>query len=169
MAHFIESILTYIVLPMGVYVELIITRNILSCFSIFVNFIGHANSVPDGSSPRGYNQELVLGCRLNILVHLVAILSLFPNMIFFFFSLFYLSGARTALPMGVAPEATAKDLCLVVGSRNFYICHTRKFTFFWSSPRAFGQKLVFDQRLPKYWIILSVVTFLLFFLSTYFP
>ena len=28
------------------------------------NFIGHANSVPDGSSPRGYSQGLVLGCRL---------------------------------------------------------------------------------------------------------
>ena len=26
------------------------------------------------------------------------------------------SGTRTAFPMGVAPEATAKDLCLVVGS-----------------------------------------------------
>ena len=86
--------MTYIVLPMGVYVELIITRNILSCFSIFVNFIGHANSVPDGSSPRGYNQELVLGCRLNILVHLVAIFSLLPNMISFFFSLFFISRVR---------------------------------------------------------------------------
>ena len=116
MAHFIESNMTYIAFPMGVYAELLITRNILYCSFVFLlyNFIGHANSVPDGSSPRGYSQELVLGCRLNILVHLVAILSLFPNMISLFF--FYLSGARTALPMGVAPEATAKDLYLVVGS-----------------------------------------------------
>ena len=58
--------MTYIALPMGVYVELVITRNILSCFSIFPLLIS--------------------------------------------------SGTRTAFPMGVAPEATAKDLCLGVGS-----------------------------------------------------
>ena len=66
MAHFIELNMTYIALPMGVYVELIITRNILSCFSIFPLLIS--------------------------------------------------SGTRTAFPMGVAPEATTKNLCLVVGS-----------------------------------------------------
>ena len=73
MAHFIESNMTYIALPMGVYVELIITRNILFCSSIF----------------------------------------LLPVLSFFFI---ISSGTRTAFPMGVAPEATAKDLCLVVGS-----------------------------------------------------
>ena len=66
MAHFIESNMTYIALPMGVYVELTITQNILSCFSIFPLLIS--------------------------------------------------SGTRTAFPMGVAPEATTKNLCLVVGS-----------------------------------------------------
>ena len=81
MAHFIESNMTYIAFPMGVYGELMITRNILSClfYFSFVNFIGHANSVPDGSSPRGYSQELVLGCRLTILTPFVAILSSFSS------------------------------------------------------------------------------------------
>jgi hypothetical protein len=150
MAHFIESYMTYIVLPMGVYVELIITRNILSCFSIFVNFIGHANSVPDGSSPRGYNQELVLGCRLNILVHLVAIFSLLPNMISFFFSLFLSLGCANSAPDGSSPRGYSQELVLGCRLPQFLYCHSRNFTFCRSSPRAFGEKLVFDQRLPKY-------------------
>ena len=36
----------------------------------FLNFIGYVNSVPDGSSPRGYSQVLVLGCRLTSLLSL---------------------------------------------------------------------------------------------------
>ena len=146
MAHFIESKMTYIALPMGVYVELVITRNILFCSSIFFffflpffyNFIGHANSVPDGSSPRGYNQGLVLGCRLHALC----------RHIFFFLPEFYnISDARTALPMGVAPEAMNKYLYLIIDSRHFYFVFPYLFSFFQSSPRAFDQKLVFDQRL----------------------
>jgi len=117
----------------------------------FVNSIGHANSVPDGSSPRGYNQELVLGCRLNILVHLVAIFSLFPNMISFFFSLFFLSlGCANSAPDGSSPRGYSQGLVLGCRLPQFLYCHTRNFTFCRSSPRAFGEKLVFDQRLPKY-------------------
>ncbi len=103
-----------------------------------LNFIGHANSVPDGSSPRGYNQGLVLGCRLHALC----------RHIFFFLPEFYnISGARTALPMGVAPEAMNKYLYLIIDSRHFYFVFPYLFSFFQSSPRAFDQKLVFDQRL----------------------
>jgi hypothetical protein len=36
----------------------------------FINFIGYATSVPDGSSPRDYSQVLVLGCMLTSLVAL---------------------------------------------------------------------------------------------------
>ena len=121
--------MTYIALPMGVYVELVITRNILFCSSIclfflflsfFYNFIGHANSVPDGSSPRGYNQGLVLGCRLHALCrHISFFLPKFNNF----------SGARTALPMGVAPEAMNKYLYLVIGSRHFYFVFLDLFLF----------------------------------------
>ena len=116
MAHFIESNMTYIALPMGVYVELIITRNILFCFSIFPLLIS--------------------------------------------------SGTRTAFPMGVAPEATAKDLCLVVGSTPYAAI----FSFFpeifksigcansapdGSSPRGYEQIFVFDHRLTPFLFCLS--------------
>ena len=93
-AHFIESKMTYIALPMGVYVELFITRNILFCFAIFL-----------------------------------FALSFFSRLLFFIFFLIS-SGTRAAFPMGVAPEATAKDLYLVVGSTPYA-------TIFSLSPEVF--------------------------------
>ena len=71
------------------------------------------------------------------------------------------SGTRTAFPMGVAPEATAKDLCLVVGSTPYVAI----FSFFLevfisigcatsapdgSSPRGYEQMLAFDHRLSPF-------------------
>ena len=111
MAHFIKSNMTYIAFPMGVYVELIITRNILSCSSIFPLLIS--------------------------------------------------SGTRTAFPMGVAPEATAKDLCLVVGSTPYAAILSFSLELFisigcatsapdGSSPRGYEQMLVFGHRLSPF-------------------
>ena len=58
-------------------------------------------SSPDGSICRvSYNSKYIL-----LLFHL-------SSSFFFIIS----SGTRTAFPMGVAPEATTKDLCLGVGS-----------------------------------------------------
>jgi hypothetical protein len=59
-------------------------------------------------------------------------------LLLFFFNL---SGARTALPMGVAPEATAKDLCLVVGSHNFYIVILEILLFSKVAPEHLGKNL----------------------------
>ena len=83
--------------------------------------------------------------------------------LFLSFSLFFIisSGTRTAFPMGVAPEATAKDLCLGVGSTPYVAI----FSFFLevfisigcatsapdgSSPRGYEQMLVFDHRLSPF-------------------
>lgn len=43
--------------------------------------------------------------------------------------------------MGVAPEATAKDLCLVVGSRNFYIAILEILLFVEVAPEHLGKNL----------------------------
>jgi hypothetical protein len=61
-----------------------------------VSFIGCATSAPDGSSPRGYGRILVVDHRLEISLLLL---------LEFFFKIVNLSGARPALPMGVAPES----------------------------------------------------------------
>ena len=97
---------------MGVYEELF--DNSEYARQDFLNFIGHANSVPDGSSPRGYSQVLVLGCRLTFAVSQLLYCRLFPM-------LPSLSGARPALPMGVAPEHMNKCLYLIIGSRLFFL------------------------------------------------
>jgi hypothetical protein len=59
--------------------------------------IGCALSASDGSSPRGYCRVLVVGDRLKMLS---------STNFFSPCSQQTLSGARSALPMGVAPEAT---------------------------------------------------------------
>jgi hypothetical protein len=43
--------------------------------------------------------------------------------------------------MGVAPEATAKDLCLVVGSRNFYTAILEILLFVEVAPEHLGKNL----------------------------
>ena len=43
--------------------------------------------------------------------------------------------------MGVAPEATTKDLCLVVGSRNFYIAIVEILLFVEVAPEHLGKNL----------------------------
>ena len=139
-AHFIESTDDLSCLPDGSICRVIcITRNMLTSF---YNFIGHANSVPDGSSPRGYGQGLVLGCRLNELVPSVAIL-------LFFLELFISIGCATSAPDGSSPRGYEQMLAFGHRLSPFLFCHTRISPFFQSSPRAFGQKLVFVQRLPK--------------------
>ena len=66
MAHFTESKMTYIALPMGVYVELVITRNILFCSSIFLfslsffSFIissGTRTAFPMGVAPEATTKD----------------------------------------------------------------------------------------------------------------
>ena len=67
-AHFIESyLMTLFCLPDGSICRVNYNSKytLLLFYFSFVNFIGHANSVPDGSSPRGYSQVFALGCRLN--------------------------------------------------------------------------------------------------------
>ncbi len=71
------------------------------------------------------------------------------------------SGTRTAFPMGVAPEATAKDLCLVVGSTPYAAILSFSLDLFisigcatsapdGSSPRGYEQMLVFGHRLSPF-------------------
>jgi hypothetical protein len=101
-------------------------------FSLFIFiFLGCANSAPDGSSPRGYSQELVLGCRLNI---------------------FYIVILEILLFVGVAPEHLGKNLYLIKGSRSIEyfilspiseyflvdILHLIKFTSSLTSSREFS-------------------------------
>jgi hypothetical protein len=61
--------------------------------------IGCTTSAPDVSGPRGYGWVLVADHRLQFLLLLS---------IDFFLNTAFLSGARPALPMGVAPEAIAE-------------------------------------------------------------
>jgi hypothetical protein len=144
-AHFIESyLMTLFCLPDGSICRVIcVTRNILTSVSLFLKkFIGHANSVPDGSSPRGYSQELVLGCRLHRLVSFAAIFIILLDIFIFI-------GCATSAPDGSSPRGYEQMLAFGHRLSPFLYCHTRNFLFFQSSPRAFGQKLVFDQRLPR--------------------
>jgi hypothetical protein len=68
--------------------------------------IGCTTSAPDVSTPRGYGQVLVADHRLQFLLFLFRLSSsLFVE---FFLENAFLSGARPALPMGVAPEAIAE-------------------------------------------------------------
>lgn len=99
MAHFIESNMTYIALPMGVYVELTITRNILSCFSIFyfLTSSGTRTAFPMGVAPEATAKDLclVVGSRN-----------------------FYTAILEILLFVEVAPEHLGKNLYLIKGSRS---------------------------------------------------
>jgi hypothetical protein len=63
--------------------------------------IGWTTSAPDVSSPQGYGRVLVADHRIQFF------LLLFVE---FFLKIVFLSGARLALLMGVAPEAIAKKI-----------------------------------------------------------
>ena len=127
-----------------------------------VNFIGHANSVPDGSSPRGYSQELVLGCRLNILFHLIAI---FIVLLDIFISI----GCATSAPDGSSPRGYEKCLHLIIGSRHFYIVILEVFYFSKVAPERLGKNLYLIKGSKSIQMIYPVAVLFLFFLSTYSP
>jgi hypothetical protein len=74
--------------------------------------MGCTTSAPDVSSPRSYGRVLVADHRFQFL------LLLFVE---FFLEIAFLSGARPALPMGVAPEAIAKKNS-GIGSK-YSCCH----------------------------------------------
>ena len=87
---------------------------------------------------------------------------LYCLVILFFLLPHILSGARPALPMGVAPEATAECLHLVVGSTFATLVNSIFFLLPQplvrsidnisdkSSSRAYEQMLAFDHRLSKF-------------------
>ena len=68
------------------------------------------------------------------------------------------SGARTALPMGVAPEAMNKYLYLIIGSRHFYFAVLDLFLFSEVAPEHLIKNL--------YWIRGSVLFFHVAFYET---
>jgi hypothetical protein len=80
---------------------------------IFFN-IGCARSAPDGSSPRGYSQFFFFEYRLKNSLYVFAML--LPHE--YFYLVLFLSGARSVLPMGVAPEAMMGCLQPIIGSKH---------------------------------------------------
>src|SRR5215203_1241456 len=96
-----------------------------------------------GVAPEATVQELVLGCRLHRLVSFAAIFIVLLD-------IFITIGCATRAPDGSSPRGYEQMLAFGHRLSPFLYCHTRNFLFFQSSPRAFGQKLVFDQRLQKY-------------------
>jgi hypothetical protein len=87
-------------------VEVRCRRKVVDCAYIICRQVGPLSfgcttSAPDVSSPRVYGRVLVGDYRLQFLL----LLSLE-----FFLKTTFLSGARPALPMGVAPEAIAKKI-----------------------------------------------------------
>ena len=131
LTHFIglyAIIVVYTTLPMGVYMKgsrrrsriYIHMESFARIFSLIYEFfflpgifIGCTTSAPDGSSPRGYGQILVLEHRLKTV-------SIDLNL----FILIFLSGARPVLPMGVAPEALVGCMHQIIGSKNIYRVNT---------------------------------------------
>ena len=84
------------------------------------SFIGCASSAPDGSSPRVWARALVTGCRLEL-----SIPSFSSNISSQeYLRVHVLSGARPALPMGVAPESRCGCLRSV---RRLKLCHSNAF------------------------------------------
>jgi hypothetical protein len=76
------------------------------CATSWSFITGCTTSAPDVSSPRGYGRVFVVDHRLQSLR---------------LFSVdFFLSGARPALPMGVAPEAIAKFFGYRLKNINMY-------------------------------------------------
>jgi hypothetical protein len=79
-------------------------------------FIGCTTSAPDGSSPRGYSQ-IFLSIASEVLSSFLIFLHIDLHKqleISFLLSLFNSSGARPALPMGVAPEAMVGSLEMII-------------------------------------------------------